>query len=411
MDRGLLTKYSLVLATVVVLTQAESATVPAPAPHPRTVTGVLDGPRVAAFDTARDSCEQIDIPDAAARAFRDYKGTVHLVASHYVMRQSVGPTLDTAKHNCQVAFKSPDDGNPADFNDYTWLDAFYSVDGKRVAALGHMEYHGWEHKGQCSQKLDNSACWYNADTFSLSQDGGYHFASPKAPANFVVGLPYKYQVDRGPEGYSVDTNIIKAGAWYYAMVTDWPWPPKCVEGKQPPGSKARECLVPNGGSPIRTANVLDPASWRGWNGKDFTLTFADPYKAAVPNPAQHIYTPVSFMYYVNAINIDEASHLFVATLCDPFNTAYGPEGIYLSTSPDMVNWTQPTLLVTMAQLRAKEPKGKWSYSYASLIDPKSTDGNFATITDSPYLYYVRMDEDHPPYVRTLFRQKIKLTWK
>jgi hypothetical protein len=38
---------------------------------------------VAAFDTSKESCEQIDIPDAAARAFRDYKGTVHLIASHY----------------------------------------------------------------------------------------------------------------------------------------------------------------------------------------------------------------------------------------------------------------------------------------------------------------------------------------
>jgi len=33
-----------------------------------------------------------------------------------------------------------------------------------------------------------------------------------------------------------------------------------------------------------------------------------------------------------------------------------------------------------------------------------------TITDSPYLHYVRMDGNHPPYQRVLFRQKIKLNW-
>jgi hypothetical protein len=33
-----------------------------------------------------------------------------------------------------------------------------------------------------------------------------------------------------------------------------------------------------------------------------------------------------------------------------------------------------------------------------------------TITDAPYLYYVRMDGNHPPYQRVLFRQKIKLGW-
>src|SRR5579863_8509635 len=52
-----------------------------------TVKGLLDGSRAVVFDTAKDSCELIDIPDIMARAFRDYQGTVHLVASHYVLRQ------------------------------------------------------------------------------------------------------------------------------------------------------------------------------------------------------------------------------------------------------------------------------------------------------------------------------------
>src|ERR1700730_4111851 len=159
---------------------------PAEPPTPN----LLDGARVAVFDTARDSCELIDIPDAQARAFRDYKGTVHLVASHYVMRASLGPTLENMKHNCQVAYNSQHDGNPANFDDATWLDSFYSIDGIRVAALGHMEYHGWEHAGMCKTKIDTGIgdCWYNVDTFYLSEDGGYHFASRKAPANYVVAF-------------------------------------------------------------------------------------------------------------------------------------------------------------------------------------------------------------------------------
>src|ERR1700733_11395485 len=61
----------------------------------RTVTVVLDGPPVAVFDTGKDSCELIDIPDASARAFRDYQGAVHLIASHWVLRENSGPTLDS----------------------------------------------------------------------------------------------------------------------------------------------------------------------------------------------------------------------------------------------------------------------------------------------------------------------------
>jgi hypothetical protein len=365
---------------------------------------LLDGPRVAVFDTGRDACEQVDIPDAMARAFRDYKGTVHLIASHYITRASLGPTLESAKHNCQVAFNSRHDGNPADFDDATWLDSFYSIDGKKVVALGHMEYHGDEHRGMCSGK-DTIPCWYNAATFHTSQDGGYHFGSPKAPANFVLGLPYKYQVNQGPEGYSIDTNIVKAGDWYYAMVTSWPWPPNCGSGKG-----QRPCLVPGGAAPIRTANILDPSSWRGWNGKEFSVVFADPYGGPVTRPQDHIYTPVPYIDAVNGINFYEPSHLFVATLWDPWNLGYGPRGLYFSTSTDFVHWSKPRLALTLNQLLQREPEGNWSYLYFSLIDPKSTDSNYSTVTDNPYLYYVRMDDNHGPYRRVLFRQRIKLGW-
>jgi hypothetical protein len=197
---------------------------------------------------------------------------------------------------------------------------------------------------------------------------------------------------------------VKAGKWYYAMTTDWPWPPNC-------GQPGAPCLVPFGGSPIRTDNILDPASWRGWNGKAFTVEFADPYKGVIHHPEQHVYTPAPYMYYVNAINYHEASHLFIATLFDPFNTAYGPTGFYLSTSPDLVQWSKPVLVVTVAQLLAKEPAGNWSYAYFSLLDPNSPDPNFATVTDEPYLYYVRSDDNHGPYTRVLYRQKLKLIWK
>ena len=268
----------------------------------------VEGAHVAAFDTSKESCEQIDIPDAPARAFRDFKGTVHLIASHYVTRAGLGPTLETARHNCQVAYRSGRDGNVADFNDYTWLTAFYSVDGKRIVALGHMEYHGWESPGMCAQKSDTPACWYNMETFNISDDGGYHFARPKPPGNYLLSLPARYQVSQGPEGYSADVGIVKVGSWFYSSVYSWAWPPNCGPGK---GQRA---------------------------------------------------------------------------------------------------WGKPMLAMTLNQMLRREPEGNWSYAYFSLIDPKSADASFSTITDEPYLYYVRMDNNHPPYQRVLFRQKVKLGW-
>lgn len=365
----------------------------------------LEGPAVAAFDTRKDSCEQIDIPDDAARAFRDYKGTIHLISSHYITRAALGTTLEGAKHDCQVVYNSAHDGNIADFNDATWLNAFYNVDGKKIVALGHMEYHGWEHPGMCKSKTDTVSCWYNVDTFNISEDGGYHFSRPAPPKNYFISLPYEYQVSQGPEGYSVDSNIVKVGEWYYDEVYAWAWPPGCGGGK---GEKP--CLVQDGACAIRTNNILDPSSWRGWDGKDFTVQFVDPYRAAVANPPAHVCALVPYLDYSTGINYHPASHLFIATLWNQGSAPWGPEGVYFTTSPDFIHWSQPKLALTLNQMLRREPPGNWSYAYFSLIDPKSTDPSFINITDSPYLFYVRMDGDHPPYQRVLFRQKINLSW-
>ncbi len=125
-------------------------------------------------------------------------------------------------------------------------------------------------------------------------------------------------------------------------------------------------------------------------------------------PQDHVYAPVPYMDYVTGLNFHEASHSFIATLWDPWNTAYGPHGLYFTTSVDLIHWSKPTLAVTLNQLLQREPEGNWSYAYFSLIDPKSADSNYSTVTENPYLYYVRMDDNHGPYQRILFRQRIKL---
>jgi hypothetical protein len=153
-----------------------------------------------------------------------------------------------------------------------------------------------------------------------------------------------------------------------------------------------------------------PSSWRGWDGKDFNVVFADPYRSPVARPQDHVYAPVPNAYGVNAVNLQEASHLFIETIWDPWNTAYGPPGLYFAISSDFIHWSKPALAITLNQLLKLEPEGNWSYAYFSLIDPKSTDPNYSTVTDSPYLYYVRSDEDHGPYKRVLFRQRIRLGW-
>jgi hypothetical protein len=371
------------------------------------VKGVLDDSRAAVFETPQQSCNPNDIPDAMARAFRDYTGTIHLVAASSELFQSLGPTLESVHHSCEIGHQSANDADPADFNDQTWIDSFYTFDGKAIAGLTHTEYHGWAHKGECTFKNGYNGCEYDSDTYHQSADGGYHFYGFKAPANFLAGVPYQYEIDGGPSGYSVDTNIIELGGWYYAMVTSYSWPPNCTGQSGP-----KPCLVPGGGGPIRTHDVFDPSSWRGWSGADFSVSFVDPYPVPVEHPSEHVYTPVQYMDVVTGINIFQSSNfqsstLAVATLWNPWDNEYGEKGLYLSTSTDMVHWTKPTLVATVDQFLAQEPKGSWSYAYFSLIDPEAPDLNFSVIGDHPYLHYVRFSSNGAS--RVLFRQGIRLT--
>jgi hypothetical protein len=368
-----------------------------------TVTGVVDfSSRTAVFTTPEQSCNSNDIPDAMARAFRDSTGTVHLVAASSELFQNLGPTLDSVQHSCEVGHYSANDANPADFNDQSWIDSFYTLDGKKIAGLTHMEYHGWAHPGECTFKNGYNGCEYDSDTYHESEDGGYHFKSFKAPNNFLAGVPYKYVKDAGPSGYSVDSNIIELNGWYYAMVTSWQWPPNC-SGQTGP----HRCLTPDGGAPIRTTDVFDASSWRGWSGTDFSVAFVDPYPGPVERPLEHVYTPVPYMDVVTGINLFESSGLVVAVLWNPWSNEYGAKGFYLSTSTDLVNWTKPRLVATVDQFLAQEPAGSWSYAYFSLIDPAAPDLNFAMIGDHPDLYYVRFANDGSS--RVLFRQAIALT--
>lgn len=380
--------------------QTPSAGNPQPSSTPA-ITGAIDGPRDAVFVTPKDSCVPDDIPDAMARAFRDYTGTIHFVAASSEMYQSLGPTLESLQHSCELAHHSANQANPADFNDQTWLDSFYTFDGKNIAALTHTEYHGWAHAGECHSQ-NFGGCEYDSDTFHISKDGGYHFESFQPPNNLVAEVPFKYRIDYGPLGYSVDTNIIPLNGWYYAVATSWSWPPNCS------GTKGPNRCITSGGAPIRTQNVFDPSSWRGWNGTDFTLTFVDPYPGPVDHPEQHVYTPVPYMGFVNAINLYQTSNLVVATLWDYWDTELGPPGLYLTTSSDMVNWTTPALVVTLADITAQDPKGSWLYAYFSLIDPDAPDMNFSMVGDHPYLYYTRLNLNNV-YERVLFRQRVKLT--
>lgn len=353
------------------------------------------GPAIPVFDTKTQSCEKTDNPDTNARAFRDSTGTVHLISTHSIARAMVGPSLHDLKRDCRVIYRSPQDPDPSHFQDNNWLTSFYTEDGKHIAVLVHSEYDSWTVPGKCPDASRGwqylAHCWWNTITFASSGDGGFSFAEPAPPGNLVAAMPYRFDPvqQTNAVGFNGPTNIVKSGGYYYAMINDWGY----REQKYGP------CL-------IRTDRLFDPASWRAWNGADFSVRFADPYRAEIAKPADHVCEPVMPGVAYSLVRHGPDGP-FVATQFTP-DKRYGPPGLYVLASADLIHWSKPSLVVTTADLLAGEPAGKWSYDYFALIDPASTDRNFTTVTDRPDVYYVRFNNNDPPYARTLMRRPMTL---
>jgi hypothetical protein len=395
--RCLLPVLAVFFAGLIALDRDGRAHPAAPAsPAPLSVSAALLGPPQPVFDT-RQSCELIDIPDAFPRAFRDFHNTVHLISTHYVARAMLGPNMNQLKHDCSVIYRSPHDPDPAHFLDANWLTSLFTPDGKRVAALVHNEYHGDEHPGMCgdlSNPNHSNDCAWTSITFAESHDGGYSFREPNPPANLVASLPYPYDKYNkgGAQGYDSPTNILKIGEFYYAMTNVW---------REYKAQRYGPCL-------IRTPDVFDPGSWRAWDGKDFTIRFIDPYADRDPRAEQHVCPPV-MVGTADSLAVDQTSGTFLANAyVEDDRYGQGP-GLYIMASRDLIRWSKPALVAGTNFLLKDEPPGKWKYLYFALLDPTSLDRNFATVSSMPYAYYVRLDNNHGPYRRVLFRRRIRIS--
>ena len=151
----------------------------------------VTGPGQVVYDWSRDRCDELDIPDLPARAFRDGDGNVELIQAHFENRRLVGPDLDHLTHECTQILNSDHNADPAAFDDNEWISSTWTPDGRTIYALVHDEYHGYEHSGQCPSG-DVSRCSYTNVTGAVSIDGGRSYADAVGNRRTVATLPFRY---------------------------------------------------------------------------------------------------------------------------------------------------------------------------------------------------------------------------
>jgi hypothetical protein len=356
-------------------------------------TARLAGPAQVVFDWSKDACEARDLPDFPARAFRDSHRRVQLIASHFNGRRAVGRDLDHLRHRCKVVMASHMDPDPAKFDDREWIASTYSRNGKRVFALVHSEYHGYEHAGRCRSRKFNPVtpkCWYNAITLASSTNGGRSFRHARAPRHLVASVPYQYVPDVNAFGIFNPTNIVKKDRYYYVLV-------RVANYKHQKG----------GVCALRTRKLSDRTSWRAWDGNRFAVRFVNPYRRPVSRPEEHVCRPVAPVqiakmshsltynsYFKKFLLVGVAGKTVRPKGADGRPVPGGGRtvfGVYYSLSDDTVNWSERQLLMEAEMTWTYRCGDRGPIRYPSLIDPNSRSRNFATTGQRAYLYYTQFN--------------------
>lgn len=146
---------------------------------------------------------------------------------------------------------------------------------------------------------------------------------------------------------------------------------------------------------LRTDRIEDPASWRAWDGHDFTVTFVDPYADAAFRPKDHICAPLpGVSSSISSVSRLPASGMFVALIAASRPVGRAGElipGVYYMTSSDLIHWNELKLLLAVPIMFAFSCDARSVYAYPSLLDEDSPSRTFETIGEQAFLYLTRLN--------------------
>lgn len=292
----------------------------------------------------------------------------------------------------QPTLKSPHNSDSTKYLGGQWLAGFYKQPDGSLFSIVHNEFYGGyfppgldfsiPSSPQCNLgsnglspygKLINPVgCTYSALEMAAMPRGASSFnLSGTAPSQVIARPSFSYVPNVGqPTGYFTNTNILRnSDGFYYSLTTE---------------------ILPNGSQrrcPIRTSDLTNPSSWRGWGGSGFTANIPAGQDCADTGLAGIFPFYLGYNTYFQKI-------IMVGAL--PIAGAQGAPVLQMgySLSSDFVNWSQP---VSFGIPIFDSDNGDWSQNnYPSLVDPsalqQTQDGNASTggITgQGPWLVFIQ----------------------
>lgn len=341
------------------MTLSETATTAASEAGPSLIAAPALGLADSVIETFHDSptqkCgTQRVTQDGPVRVFEDQFHVIHMTftdadAKGWQWHGSVAGFTNnpkTATLDCTpVMIGNVGNTDVSDFDQKTWIQAYY-FDGNTAHAYGHEDYWGGRTKSTCHQSGQTDGlpyCWYaaiatwQANPVSSTNRHLTFTRNGAAPNHIAIYPKVQYPGDAstptvaGWIGYGTPSNILRGrkqdgtldGYWYMFVYAN------STFGGQAKGV----CL-------FRSSNPADRSSWRAWNGSKtapvFTQAMVNPYIAT--NNACAVVEPTIFNTYLRSVVWHKPSKHYVGI----YRTA---DGVYYSTSTDLLTWSAGTLLL------------------------------------------------------------------
>jgi hypothetical protein len=215
-----------------------------------------------------------------------------------------------------------------------------------------------------------------------SKDGGKTFAAAPAPNHIVARPPFAVAEDASgpPQGFFTTSNIVKRDRYYYTFVYTFGFS----------GQAAGNCL-------LRTDDLNEVASWRAWNGEEFSVSLSGRSEARSSRQTwRPCVTVPGLRHPVRALLWHEATRQFVGIFSEA-TRVQNESGTRVrvdfrySLSPDLLNWSRAQTFRSESSPPCRGA-GVPSVSYPSIIDPESPDLSFGTLGTGGYLYFTRYND-------------------
>ena len=253
----------------------------------------------------------------------------------------------------------------------TGIEATYTEDGQPIYALAGQALSALNMAIGCVDQGTGN-CWQGDIEALVSTDMGNDFGFTSSGNGDVAALTHTLTTNQpGTEGYTGASNIFKRNGLYYAFVS-------VVDAY---AAQARTCL-------IRTGNLADPSSWRGYDGSGFNASLQPTGNG--PSPIACADVGGGNIGGVTSVSFIPRKGLYVAMSQNRLQLAGDAApvpGAYYSTSVDLLNWTPVQRLLVLPHNPGTDSMTE-SDNYPVLIDPFSQTRNFETLdSDTPVVVY------------------------